>query len=86
MSERDEYIESVTGYLIPEDDEDSRSSMTLSGLYGGDSRRIHDLISRAYRRGIRRGASAAFSARQPVTIRELAKEFGGDPTGPPFGK
>lgn len=76
--DRNAYIERVTGYLIPKEDENSRAHTTLSGLYSGNSKRIHDLIARAYRRGIRRGASAAFSARQPITIRDLAEELTAD--------
>lgn len=69
--EREDYIERVAGYLIPAEDKDSRSSMTLDDLYSGSSARIYELIKRAYRRGVRRGASAAYSAAQQITVRSI---------------
>lgn len=68
-NDRAVYIERVTGFLVPEDDVRSREAMTLDGIYDGSSVRIMEMIRTAYRRGIRRGAAAAFSARQPITLR-----------------
>jgi len=69
LNDRAVFIERVTGFLVPEDDASSRESMTLDGIYSGDPLRIQELIRTAYRRGIRRGAAAAWNARQPITLR-----------------
>jgi hypothetical protein len=68
-AERDTYIDRVTRFLAPADDADSRAALTLDGIYSGTSPRIAAMIRTAYRRGVRRGASAAFSARQPISLR-----------------
>lgn len=69
QSERDAYVDRVTRHIIPQDDALSRSAMTLDGIYDGDSARIHELIRTAYRRGVRRGAACAWSARQSISLR-----------------
>ena len=68
--DRDEYIECVTKHIVPSGDIDSWSSMTLDGIYSGDSERISRMIQIAYRRGVRRGAAAAWSVKQKVTVRD----------------
>ena len=69
---RNEYIERVTGWLMPDDtDPELANDARATGepLYTGSSERIARLVRRAYLRGIRRGASCAYEAMQPVTIR-----------------
>lgn len=74
--DREEYIRKVTGFLVPASDVEALVSLTLDGIYDGDSRRVRRLLEIAYRRGVRRGAAAAWSARQPVRLRreELSGE------------
>lgn len=73
-AERGEYIDRVTRHLVPADDHEARASMTLDGIYGGGSEKIHRLIRLAYRRGVRRGASSAWHAQQPIGLRSEHKE------------
>lgn len=74
--ERLEYIERITRWLMPDRNDpalaaDARASTTLDGVYGGKSPRIYRLISLAYLRGVRRGASVAWEARQPISLRDV---------------
>ena len=67
--EQEEYVERVTRFLVPIDDKDARSRLTLDGIYDGQSLRISAMVRLAYRRGVRRGAAAAWGAQQKITTR-----------------
>ncbi len=70
ISDRSSFVERTTRFLVPEDDKAARASMHVDGLYDGSSQRIHELIRTAWRRGVRRGASAAWSSIQPIGLRQ----------------
>lgn len=70
-----EYIEKITRWLMPDRDDpelaaEARAGTSLDGVYEGSSPRIHRLVRLAYLRGVRRGARAAFEARQPIALRD----------------
>lgn len=70
--DRDEFVERVTGWLMPKDEKlaaEARASVSMDGVYTGRSSRILRIARLAYARGVRRGASCAWSAQQPVTTR-----------------
>ena len=74
---REEYVNRVVGYVLPKDPELAKEVLecrTLKGLYLGKSMRISRLLQIAYSRGVRAGASMAWSAAQPVTTRSLGEE------------
>ncbi len=73
---RANYIEKITRWLMPDRQDpelaaEARASTMLDGVYKGDSRRITRLVRLAYYRGIRRGASSAWEAAQPIVLRDL---------------
>lgn len=71
-AEKATYIDRVTRWLMPTEPEllaDVMRNISLSGLYTGRSRNIHRLILVAYCRGVRKGASSAWDARQPIVLR-----------------
>jgi len=80
IADRDEFVERLTRWLMPRDPglaEQARACMGLDGVYNGTSARVHRMIRLAYARGCRRGAAAAWSAHQPVTLRgALVEETG----------
>lgn len=82
-TERDTYVERVTCFLVPKEDSRAREAMTLDGLYEGNSPRIVQLVRTAYRRGVRRGAAAAWSASQPVSLRRTPATHEGPEDAPP---
>lgn len=67
------YIERLTSWLMPKEADPDREAVlehtTLDGLYRGKSTKIRRLIRIAYLRGVRRGASIAWDARQPICLR-----------------
>lgn len=67
--DRDEYIRKVVGFLVPSSDREAWEALTLDGVYSGASPYVRRLVEIAYRRGVRRGAAAAWSARQPAQLR-----------------
>ena len=79
-ADRAEYVEKITRWLVDwrgtpkEISEAARRSTGLDGVYRGKSPRIHRLVWLAYLRGVRRGASMAWEARQSVGPRRLAGE------------
>ena len=71
---RTEYIERLTKWLMPDrkDPElaaQARESTGLGGVYTGESARIMRLVHLAYLRGVRRGASCAWEAKQKIVLR-----------------
>lgn len=74
---RREYVDRVTSYVLPKEG-DLREAVlerrTLERLYLGTSAKIHRLIRIAWGRGVRAGASMAWSAMQPVTTRSMAAD------------
>ncbi len=73
------YIERIVGWLMPDREdpalaEQARELTTLDGVYRGKSPRIRRLVRLAYLRGCRRGAGCAWSAAQPISLRDAALE------------
>lgn len=81
--EKEDYIAKTVGLLMPKDDEalaaEVGASLYLDGVYSGDSPRIARMVRVAYLRGVRRGAAAAWSARQPITTRDVVPPSNGNP-------
>lgn len=73
---RDEFVARVTAHMVPVDDADAQKSMTLDGVYDGESERIRRLVQVAYRRGVRKGAASAWSALQPIRARQAERKGG----------
>lgn len=75
--DKDEYIDKLTDWLVcakhlHTDDliADAKAGTSLSGVYAGGSARIWRLVRLAYLRGVRRGASITWDAKQPITLRK----------------
>ncbi len=70
-----EYIKRVVGWILddtrhaPVLREKAWQGRCLSGVYDGKSAKIRDLVTLAYLRGVYRGASCAWEAKQPVVLR-----------------
>lgn len=78
-ADREEYVEKITRWLVdwdkdPELSKRVRESTGLDGVYRGTSQRIRDLVKLAYLRGCRRGASCAWEAKQPISLRKAREE------------
>lgn len=65
MISRDEFVSCCTDWLVRGETDKS----TLDKLYTGKSKRIYKLVREAYMRGVRRGASCAWEAQQPIVLR-----------------
>lgn len=75
-----EFVERVTHWLIDAADKNYpseelatqvREKHDLSGVYDGDSKKIHRLVRLAYLRGVRRGAYCVWESKQKVYLREV---------------
>ena len=70
--EKDEFVALHTKWLMPKDEElaeQAQESYYINGIYTGKSMRIHRMIQLAWARGCRKGASAVWEGKQPVTLR-----------------
>ena len=68
---RKEYVDRYCNfYVTMKEDGDERELNHLGGLYEGKSQKIHNLIRRAYHRGMRKGMSIIWGSKQKISLRE----------------